>query len=167
MITLRLTIENEADTAMDIIDMAKAHLKEQGIDQWQTGYPDKACIEKDIAAEKGYFIVEDDEILGYMCVDFGGEPAYNDLRGEWHTSEEYMVVHRMAFSDKARGTGLSTAAFRLAEELSKERGIDSFRVDTDADNQKMQHVLKKNGFEYRGTIWFDNSEKIAFDKKII
>lgn len=108
MITLRLAIEHEADTAMEIIDMAKAHLKDQGIDQWQTGYP-----------------------------------------------------------DKARGKGLSTDAFRLAEELSKARGIDSFQVDTDADNQKMQHVLKKNGFEYCGTIWFDNSEKIAFDKLII
>lgn len=43
--------------------------------------------------------------------------------------------------------------------------ISNFRVDTDSDNKKMQHILKKNGFDYCGTIWFDNSEKIAFDKK--
>lgn len=49
---------------------------------------------------------------------------------------------------------------------AKAKGISNFRVDTDADNQIMQHVLKKNGFVYCGVIWFDNSEKIAFEKLI-
>ena len=97
-------------------------------------------------------------------MDFDGEPAYKDIQGKWNTSENYVVVHRMAFTDNARGKGISGIAFRLVEELSRKRGISSFRVDTDAGNKKMQHVLQKNGFTYCGTIWFDNSEKIAFDK---
>ena len=44
------------------------------------------------------------------------------------------------------------------------KGIFNFRVDTDADNKIMQHILKKNGFTYCGVIWFDHSEKIAFEK---
>ena len=56
--------------------------------------------------------------------------------------------------------------FELVGQMSLEKGVHSFRVDTDADNQKMRHVLQKNGFTYRGTIWFDNSEKIAFDKTL-
>jgi len=28
----------------------------------------------------------------------------------------------------------------------------------------MQHILAKQGFQYRGTIRFDNSEKIAYEK---
>ena len=100
-------------------------------------------------------------------MDFDGEPAYRDLNGQWNTNEKYVVVHRMAFSEKARGRGLSGDALRMVEEMSKKNGVYSFRVDTDADNKKMRHILSKNGFEYCGTIWFDNSEKIAFDKKII
>ena len=56
------------------------------------------------------------------------------------------------------------AFFRFAEELCRERDIRSIRVDTDADNRMMQRVLEKQGFTYCGTVCFDNSEKIAFEK---
>lgn len=164
MLELKLAELKETQIAMDIINTAKAHLREQGIDQWQTGYPDYNCIKNDIELKKGFFVVDNENILGYLCIDYDGEPAYKDMKGKWNTSEKYVVVHRMAFADNARGKGLSSLTFRLVEELSKKKGITSFRVDTDADNKKMQHILQKNGFSYCGTIWFDNSEKIAFDK---
>lgn len=49
---------------------------------------------------------------------------------------------------------------------AKAKGISNFRVDTDEANKIMQHVLEKNGFTYCGVIWFDNSQKIAFEKRI-
>ena len=110
--------------------------------------------------------MESGHILGYLCIDYDGEPAYDTLRGKWNTSEPYVVVHRMALSDSARGKGISHQVFHLVENMSRARGIHSFRIDTDAGNQKMQHILKKNGFTFCGTIQFDNSEKIAFDKRI-
>lgn len=161
---LRLVKSDEISEVMDIINMAKKHLKDQRIDQWQTSYPDYACIEEDIKNKKGYFIVENGNVLGYLCADYDKEPAYKDMKGTWNTSEDYVVVHRMAFTDSSRGKGISDIAFRLVEEMSKEKGINSFRVDTDSDNEKMKHILYKNGFSYCGTICFDNSEKIAFDK---
>lgn len=164
---LRKALDNEIETAVDIIDMAKEHLRKQGIDQWQNGYPDRASIIEDIDKERGYFIVEKDEIIGYLCADYDGEPAYDSLNGKWEFGSPYVVVHRMAFSDKARGKGASTKAFALVEEMSKEKGVSAFRIDTDEDNNKMKHILKKCGFQYRGTILFDDSEKIAFEKRII
>lgn len=165
MIKLRLAKSDEADTAMEIINSAKAFLKAQGVDQWQTGYPDDKIIKQDIATGKGYFAVDDDQILGYLCVDFDGEPAYDGLKGEWQSNADYVVVHRLAFGPAARGKGASGAVFSLVEELSRQKGVHYFRIDTDGDNQIMQHVIKKNGFTYRGKIWFDNSDKIAFDKE--
>ncbi|ONI39838.1 GNAT family N-acetyltransferase [Candidatus Epulonipiscium fishelsonii] len=156
---------SEVDIAMNIIDSAKKHLKEQGIDQWQTGYPDYECIKNDSMTNKGFFAVDNGNILGYLCIDFDGEPAYNNLNGTWSSDKDYVVVHRMAISENARGKNVSSQIFKLVEKMSADKGITNFRVDTDADNVKMQHILKKNGFIYRGTIWFDNSEKIAFDKQ--
>ncbi len=155
---------SQVGIAMDMINMAKKHLKEQGIDQWQSGYPDLACIENDIIHQKGYFIMQEDHILGYVCIDFEGEPAYDDLNGTWSSNEAYVVVHRMALSDDARGKKITSSIFALVEQLSAQRNIRYFRLDTDKDNLKMRHVLQKNGFGYCGTIWFDHSEKIAFDK---
>lgn len=161
---LQIVREADLDLAMEIIHAAKRHLKEQGIDQWQNGYPDEACIRRDIAGQKGYFLSDEAQMLGYLCIDFDGEPAYDELNGAWLSDEPYVVMHRLALSDRARGRGASGAAFRLVEQRARERGIASFRVDTDADNQKMRHILEKNGFSYCGTIRFDNSEKIAFEK---
>lgn len=70
---LRKGTVRELDAAMALIDQAKAFLRAQGVDQWQSGYPDR-------------------------------------------------------------------------------------------DNRVMRHLLEKNGFTYCGTIRFDNSEKIAFEK---
>ncbi len=156
---------SETDIAMNIINGAKKHLKEQGIDQWQKGYPDYDCIKNDAINNKGFFAVDNDKIVGYLCIDFDGEPAYDNLQGSWSSDNSYVVVHRMAISEATRGQNLSSQIFKLVEKMSAEKGINNFRVDTDAANVKMQHILKKNGFIYRGTIWFDNSEKIAFDKQ--
>ena len=38
----------EAEKAMALIDEAKEFLKSQGIDQWQTGYPDMETIIGDL-----------------------------------------------------------------------------------------------------------------------
>ncbi len=161
---LQIAKEENLELAMNMINAAKQHLKEQGIDQWQNGYPDEACIRRDIANRKGYFLSDGIQALGYLCIDFDGEPAYDELNGKWLSDGQYVVVHRLALSNQARGKGISSTAFQLVEQYAIEKGITAFRVDTDADNQKMQHILKKNGFTYCGTIWFDNSEKIAFEK---
>ena len=156
---LRAAALSEVELAMDIINQAKAHLRAQGIDQWQTGYPDRDCLERDVRTGKGYFLEEDGIPLGYLCVDFDGEPAYDHLNGTWAREEPYVVVHRLALSDAARGRGAAGTAFQLVEDLCRDRGGREFRVDTDAGNHKMQHILAKQGFQYRGTIRFDNSEK--------
>lgn len=167
MYKLRRAAEAEASAAMGLIDQAKAFLKAQGIDQWQKGYPDLACICGDLNKGKGYFMADESgEIAAYMCIDFDGEPAYNDLNGAWLTESgaRYAVVHRMAMDHGSRGRGLATRAFALVEELCRERGVGSIRIDTDADNAIMKHILDKNGFTYCGLIRFDNSDKIAYEK---
>ena len=108
---LRAAALSEVELAMDIINQAKAHLRAQGIDQWQTGYPDRDCLERDVRTGKGYFLEEDGIPLGYLCVDFDGEPAYDHLNGTWAREEPYVVVHRLALSDAARGRGAAGTAF--------------------------------------------------------
>lgn len=76
---LRVAALSEVELAMDIINQAKAHLRAQGIDQWQTGYPDRDCLERDVRTGKGYFLEEDGIPLGYLCVDFDGGSAYDHL----------------------------------------------------------------------------------------
>lgn len=149
---------------MELIDQAREFLRHNGVDQWQGLYPDLACIEKDVAGGKGLLCVQQGVTVGYLCLDFEGDPAYEALQGRWLSDRPYAVVHRLAIDNSYKGQGLATLAFTLAEERCRAAGIYSLRVDTDGGNRIMQHILQKSGYQYCGTICFDNSEKIAFEK---
>ena len=162
---LRKVSIEEKHVAMEIIDMAKLHLREQGIDQWQDGYPNLDSIRADIIAERGYFILEGDEAVGYMCLDFEGEPVYSQLDGKWQSDGKYAALHRLAVSDNGRGKGYGKMAFQLAEEYCKKQGINSIRVDTKDTNPKMRHVITSNGYKYCGDVYYETSgERMAFEK---
>lgn len=104
------------------------------------------------------------EIAGYMCIDFSGEPAYDQIDGSWRADEHYAVVHRMAFSSRFRGIGLADITWSLIDALCRSKGVLYIRVDTDFPNLRMQHILEKNGFVRCGVILFQGSGKIAYDK---
>lgn len=160
----RKATEKDLKTATALIEQAKVFLRENGVDQWQTGYPNEEAIAGDLQRGEGYVMELDGQVRGYACISFAGEPCYNELAGKWLSDLPYGVVHRMAIDDICKGKGAAPAFFRFAEGLCRERDIRSIRVDTDADNRMMQRVLEKQGFTYCGTVCFDNSEKIAFEK---
>lgn len=164
METLVLAQLNDLNVCNAIINMGKEFQKEQGFTQWTDNYPNIGTIRQDIQAQKGYVIKIEDKIAGYMCIDFDGEPAYNNIQGKWNTKEPYAVVHRMAFSKEFRGIGLSKITFCLIEKLCLSKGIESIRVDTDLSNKRMQHILEKHGFCKCGIVIFQDSDKLAYDK---
>ena len=149
-----------------MIEAGRAFQQEQGFTQWTPEYPNRETIREDILRGKGYALKVDGELVGYLCLDFEGEPAYSKIEGHWNTGEPYGVIHRMAFDSAARGKGLADAAFALAEGICRQRDIWSVRVDTDFPNLRMQHILKKNGYENCGVVIFQGSGKLAFEKAL-
>lgn len=164
MYTLELAQLEDCNICSDIIDMGREFQREQGFVQWTDDYPNKNTIYNDIKSRKGYVLKVKGVIAGYMCIDFDGEPAYEDIQGKWRTEGAYAVVHRMAFDNSLRGMGLTGTAFKLIEELCVQNDVRTIRVDTDFPNERMQHILQKNGFEKCGTIIFQGSGKLAYDK---
>ena len=156
----------ELDRYCAVIQAGRDFQREQGFVQWTEDYPNTDTVRADVRARKGYVIRFDGAIAAYLCIDFDGEPAYREIQGAWQTEEPYAVVHRMAFADEFRGRGLTETAFRLIEALCRENGVQSLRVDTDPSNQRMQHILEKNGFSHRGTIFFQGGERMAYDKAL-
>ncbi len=150
--------------AMLLIEDARAFLRSQGIDQWQDGYPTASDIEGDVERDRGYFLMADGVRVGYLCIDFGGEPTYEVIDGAWLSRLPYVVVHRMAIAAQHRGRGIASRAFDLSMELAFSRGVHSMRVDTQADNRIMQHIIATKGFTYCGIILTRNSERLAFER---
>ncbi len=164
MYTLELAQLKDISICYEIIKEGRDFQKEQGFEQWTEAYPNRDTLMNDIQSKKGYVIKTNNEIAGYMCIDFSGESAYADINGEWRSDAPYAVIHRMAFGKKYRGNGLADIAFKMVEELCIECNVRNIRVDTDFPNKRMQHILKKNGFINCGVIVFQGGKKLAFDK---
>ncbi len=164
MAKLKPTQRQDLNAVMQILSGAKAFLRAQGIDQWQTGYPYESDIIEDIQKSRGYCIMVDDEIAGYLCLDFGGEPTYDNIQGAWRSALPYGVIHRCTIAQPYRGKGLAKTMFHLCAEECLARGVHSLRVDTHRDNKIMQHTLPKCGFVCCGTVvWEDGDTKLAYE----
>lgn len=145
---------SDIEQVMRIISDAQQFLREQGVDQWQDGYPTREIIEADI--EQGYsFVVEDESAMpiAVAAISPDGEPTYLTIRdGAWPNDEPYVVIHRMAVCARMRGCGVAKMIFRAAEQFARAHQIRNIRVDTHADNRTMQRLLGRLGFVRCGEI---------------
>ena len=74
-------------------------------------------------------MLEDGERAGYFCLDFGGEPAYQELEGHWLSAGPYGTIHRVVVADGHLGRGLAKQLFALAEAACRRRGIGRALVE--------------------------------------
>lgn len=162
----RKAVESDMDGIMNIFRQAQAFLRENGVNQWQNGYPNPDTIRDDLENHYGYVLAEEDKVLGTAAVSFDGEKTYQCIhQGQWISRHDYAVIHRMAVDNQCRGKGLSSIMIKNIEEICLKKGVHSIRVDTHRGNLPMQKVMKKNGFAYCGLIYLeDNSERMAFEK---
>ncbi|MDO5105479.1 GNAT family N-acetyltransferase [Capnocytophaga sp.] len=149
-----------------LILYAKNVRKAEGSTQWQDGYPTEQTIENDILSGNGYVFTQNGTVLGYVAIIFGEEPAYEAIEGEWLSQSPYVVVHRMAVAAQAKGKGLGSQMLQKAEQLARDNAVESVRVDTNYDNFAMLKILDKQGYTYRGEVYFRGSARKAFEKII-
>ena len=145
----------DMDALLDILEQAKAYLRESGVDQWQEGYPNREALAADIEAGRGWLFecVDNGEIAGYECVAMTPEVCYREIDGAWLTDgENYAVIHRAMAAARYRGTRLAAEMFSFAAELAAGMGRLSVRVDTHRDNKAMNRLCEKQGFTYCGVV---------------
>lgn len=164
-IMLRPATFADVPTIMDIIDYARRRMLAEGKQQWNEAYPTSEHIEADIRGGYGYVMCLRGGIVAYGAIIFGEEPAYRHItKGQWLSEQPYVVLHRLAVSGSVRERGLGTLFMQRVEELMRERGIHSFKVDTNFDNFAMQRVLEKLHFHYCGEIAYERGTRMAYEK---
>ena len=109
----------------------------------------------------------ENEIIGYAAIIDELEPAYEIIEGQWLSNQKYMVVHRVAVSNKYIGKGIATIIFQEIEKIVISRKIHSIKVDTNFDNIPMLKILDKLGYTYCGEVYFRGSARKAFQKLLI
>lgn len=162
--TLKQATIDDFTLIWEIILQAKAQMYKEGRQQWDESYPTHNHILTDIHNGYAYVLCNGQKIIAYAAIVFDGEPTYQSIQGKWLSNLPYVVVHRLAVSDEMKHCGIATLFMKEVEKLSIEKGVYSFKVDTNFDNFGMQKVLEKCGFIYCGEIIFQGGARIAYEK---
>lgn len=154
---------------MAIINDAKEMLKENGIDQWQKGYPNEAVMLQDINNEDLYFAKIKGKSVAILALVFDEDPNYLHIEeGKWLTDLRYSVIHRVAVGKGQLGKGIMGRIFTYSEELTLEKGLQSMRIDTHPENKSMQRALTKAGYQYCGHVFMSNGDlRYAYEKPLV
>jgi len=160
-------VAEDVPAASEILEQGRQFQRSQGFRQWSDHYPGEEDIWEDISLGRGYVLEEEGVVAAYLCLDFGGEPAYDTLQGAWGTDGAYGTIHRLAVSGAFRGRGLARAAFTLAEDICRTRGAAAVRVDTHQANRPMRHIAESLGFTYRGMVTYrPGAVRMAYEKNL-
>lgn len=149
---------------LTIIDQAKVYFKEQGIDQWQDGYPNFETISNDIQQEESYVLEIENKIIATAMITTKKDPNYTHIQdGNWLHNWSYSVIHRIAINPEYKGKNIASLLIKSTSILFPE--VQSIRVDTHEDNHSMQRLLEKNGFVYCGIVYvLANAKRKAYEK---
>ncbi len=161
MIEIRKTTTNDLDRVMEIYDIARNFMRDNGNPtQWGDGYPIRSLIEEDIARGESYVMVEGNEIHGVFMFMQRVEPTYAKIEGEWLNDAPYGTIHRIATDGKIKR--MFDKCVEFCNGITK-----NLRVDTHHDNLPMQKAIKRNGFTYCGVIYMlhDGTPRIAFQRQ--
>ncbi len=174
---------DDVDRILEIIEKAKIELRKLGLDQWQNGYPDRKVVENDVKNGISYVLesIEKNEnelesenlkkILGTIVLSPKKERPYSKIEGKWITTDDYIVIHRLAVDSEIKNKGIATKILEFSEKECIKNKILSIKTDTHENNEPMKKFLEKNGFSYCGVIYLDREpdvgeKRIAYEKII-
>lgn len=163
---IRRATYSDIETIMGIVRGAQLSLCELGIDQWQDGYPSTDVIINDIDLGIGYVMYTDNQVVGYAAIVLTGESAYEQIASLWHTSNNYVVVHRLCIDNNTRRQGIAISLMQHAANMARDNGFNAFRIDTHKGNIRMMSMMQKLGFRHVGRIKYDSGEREAFELEL-
>ena len=165
---IRKATYEDIDTMMTIIRQAQLYFFNNGIDQWQDGYPNPNQLHNDITKGNSYVLC-DDKIVATMYFAIEEDINYPGIKGKWLTGirDDYGVIHRIVVDENCKGKAYAKILLDYAVERCKENNINSIRIDTHKDNLSMQRFLFKNNFKLCGDITLQSgAPRIALEKII-
>ncbi|MBR6530203.1 MAG: GNAT family N-acetyltransferase [Clostridia bacterium] len=171
MKTRTLTLD-DLESVFSMCLEAKETLARRGVDQWQSGFPNRESLTDDLKSGRCFaFVTEDDELAAFTRLNFEPEEPYEHLlSGKWLTGADgYATTHRTVVSPRFRSTGLSDRLLEEAARRAKDAGCQSIRVDTHRDNRAMRALIARQGFTECCTFLLPNPddtspERIGYEK---
>ncbi len=142
---------NDLENIMKMYKSCVDGMLKNGIDQWDTTYPNTTIITQDLNAKSYYVLEQDNEIIGGINIDQEQDPTY--LTINWKDkSNQFLVVHRLGVKQEYWSKGIGKALMLFTEELVKQKKLNAIRLDTYSGNPKAMQFYISLGYKKLGAI---------------
>lgn len=162
MIIKKAKIE-ELDDIFDIYKNAIDLLNEKNIHQWDEAYPTKNVIEQDILKGQMYIGIENGKIVSVAVINNDFDEQY--INGNW-LYDNFVVIHRVCVNPIYQNQKIGQRTMSLIEDLLKNKGIESIRLDAYSKNPHSLHMYEKIGYKKTGETNWRKGLFYLYEKKI-
>lgn len=156
---IREATNDDVAAVMSLITKVVPLMRASGNLQWDSNYPNPTVFERDIALNQLWLAEIDGALAGVAAITTTQDPEYAEV---WDTSEQAIVVHRLAVDPEFQGKGVAAELMQQAERLAHERLITTIRVDTNTNNMATQKLFPKLGYVLCGEISLAFREGLRF-----
>jgi GNAT superfamily N-acetyltransferase len=153
IIKVRAAKMEDLDEIEAIVNEVVKEMNAVGNYQWDEVYPLRENFKTDIDNGELWVACENNgtgKVLGMSALTEEQSIEYKECG--WDISIPAIVMHRTAVSTAAQRRGVAQMFFAKQDEISRRRGYNLCRVDTNRDNLPMQASIKKAGYEYSGDV---------------
>jgi len=148
----------------DIITICKAcaaHMISNGIYQWNEHYPSATAFEQDIQRDELYVLEANKKVIGTIVVSTLIDDEYVPVK--WLTPNANSVyIHRLSIDPDLQGKGYAQQLMDFAEDLAKQNGFVSVRLDTFSQNKRNQRFYEKRGYQRLEDIFYPKQSEHPF-----
>jgi ribosomal protein S18 acetylase RimI-like enzyme len=154
---------NDLPEIIALVQAVIVEMNRSNIDQWDEVYPDEATIENDILTNSLYKYEIGGAIAAIITINNQGSPEYDEI--PWSdTSNNFIVVHRLAVLPVYQGKGIAKSLMRFCEELAIKNNRSSIRLDAFTQNPIACNLYRQLEFNEKGSVQFRKGTFYCFEK---
>lgn len=154
---IRKATMEDLTTIMAIIPGVIGEMHSYNNFQWDENYPQAQDFANDIQKGELYIAMREGTIAGFICINCIQPNEYAKL--PWSSSEDALVIHRMAVSPDYRKMGVGAQLVSFADEVAINKKVPYLKTDTYSLNRNAQGLFQKLGYSFVGEMSFLGKEK--------
>ncbi|WP_310550432.1 GNAT family N-acetyltransferase [Paenibacillus glufosinatiresistens] len=160
-IVIRQAGPERAREVLELLRGAAEWMRENGLTQWKPEQFTEAGVASYFAEREVYVAEDEDKAAGVFTLQFS-DPEYWGRRND----PRYAYLHRLAVGQAYRGGGLGAAMLQYAADLARHRGCLGLRLDTVANNVKLNRYYQTRGFRLMGMNEISGGKKVNLYERL-
>jgi ribosomal protein S18 acetylase RimI-like enzyme len=131
---------------MQVITLCVAHMRAQGIYQWDEIYPNLQVVEEGARSGSLFVIRQEGGCVASVCLNELQPEQYRSL--PWRcTQGRALVIHRLCVHPEWQRRGAGRHLMDFTESFAREHGFSGLRLDCYTGNPRALALYERRGYQ--------------------